>query len=99
MTRGPDVTRRPGRRATPPHPWSRAHRGPAVPEDAQPCDRHPGTTAEEARGWQAHTLGPFGLRVFGGGHFFLAGHRATVVELPAGQSHRARSGGATVRGG
>ncbi|MFE1198766.1 thioesterase II family protein [Streptomyces olivaceoviridis] len=62
-------------------------------------DSDPGTTIEEARAWRTHTLGPFGMRVFSGGHFFLADHRATVVDLLAGQLHRARSGGATVPGG
>jgi surfactin synthase thioesterase subunit len=61
-------------------------------------DSDPRTTPEEAGAWQTHTLGPFDLRVFGGGHFFLTDHRAAVDDLLAGHLHRARTTGATVLG-
>ncbi|MEW1693765.1 thioesterase II family protein [Streptomyces sp. NPDC091265] len=39
----------------------------------------PWTSVAEARGWSAHTTGDFSLRVFPGGHFYLAEHQAEVV--------------------
>ncbi|MFC7466536.1 thioesterase II family protein [Actinomadura keratinilytica] len=38
----------------------------------------PLTTVEEAERWRDHTTGPFRLRVFGGGHFFLTQHLDAV---------------------
>ncbi|WP_320774083.1 thioesterase II family protein [Streptomyces sp. CRN 30] len=38
----------------------------------------PLTTVAEAERWQDHTTGPFRLRVFGGGHFFLTQHLEAV---------------------
>ncbi|AQS72411.1 thioesterase II family protein [Streptomyces pactum] len=41
-------------------------------------DGDPLTTAEEAERWRDHTEGPFRLRVFTGGHFFLTQHLTAV---------------------
>ncbi|MFD6133230.1 thioesterase II family protein, partial [Streptomyces diastaticus] len=38
----------------------------------------PLTTVEEAGRWRDHTTGPFRLRVFAGGHFFLTQHLQAV---------------------
>ncbi|MFJ8150208.1 thioesterase II family protein [Streptomyces sp. NPDC096094] len=38
----------------------------------------PLTTVAEAERWQEHTTGPFRLRVFDGGHFFLTQHLSAV---------------------
>jgi surfactin synthase thioesterase subunit len=62
-------------------------------------DSDPGTPPEEAGAWRNHTLGPFRMRVFSGGHFFLTEHRAAVEDLLAGHLHRARATGAGVPGG
>ncbi|MFJ8495440.1 thioesterase II family protein [Streptomyces sp. NPDC094038] len=53
-------------------------------------DSDPRVTLEELGAWETHTLGPFGTRVFGGGHFFLADHREAVDDLLVGHLHRAR---------
>jgi surfactin synthase thioesterase subunit len=42
-------------------------------------DDDPRTTLDEARAWERHTTGRFALEVFGGGHFFLAGHQAAII--------------------
>ncbi|SFW75725.1 thioesterase II family protein [Amycolatopsis australiensis] len=44
-------------------------------------DADPKTTLAEARAWQDHTDGEFELKVFRGGHFFLADHQAEVLRL------------------
>ncbi|MGW2162060.1 thioesterase II family protein [Nonomuraea sp. NPDC001699] len=36
------------------------------------------TTVDEARAWNRHTEGPFRLRVFPGGHFFIIRHQQLV---------------------
>ncbi|WPB88507.1 thioesterase II family protein [Streptomyces malaysiensis] len=36
-------------------------------------------TVEEAAGWREHTAGNFGLRVFPGGHFYVADHGMAVA--------------------
>lgn len=36
------------------------------------------TSLEEAQAWREHTTGPFRLKVFPGGHFFLTEHSAAV---------------------
>jgi surfactin synthase thioesterase subunit len=46
-------------------------------------DRDPKTTMDEARAWAGHTTGPFDLRVFPGGHFFLTSHAAEVNRMLA----------------
>ncbi len=42
-------------------------------------DADPKCTVDEARQWQEHTSGRFGLRVWPGGHFYLAQHAAEVT--------------------
>ncbi|HEX5406866.1 MAG TPA: alpha/beta fold hydrolase [Pseudonocardiaceae bacterium] len=42
-------------------------------------DADPKTTPEEARAWSVHTTDRFDLRVFPGGHFYVADQRAAVV--------------------
>jgi hypothetical protein len=39
------------------------------------------TTPAEAQAWAGHTTGPFELRRFTGGHFFLVPRAAEVIEL------------------
>ena len=41
----------------------------------------PLVSADEAREWAQHTSGPFALRVFPGGHFFLTDHQRQVTQL------------------
>ncbi|RKR91930.1 surfactin synthase thioesterase subunit [Micromonospora pisi] len=41
-------------------------------------DVDPKVTLDEARAWGEHTTGPFDLRVYSGGHFFLSAHQASV---------------------
>jgi len=40
----------------------------------------PQATVEEAEAWREHTTGPFDLRVFPGGHFYLDQARAAVLK-------------------
>ncbi|MFI9201285.1 thioesterase II family protein [Streptomyces sp. NPDC053048] len=42
-------------------------------------DNDPKVTEEEARAWARHTEGSFELKVFPGGHFFLADHQQAVI--------------------
>ncbi|KOV62335.1 thioesterase II family protein [Streptomyces sp. MMG1121] len=42
-------------------------------------DDDPLTTIEEARAWSEHTAGEFDLKVFPGGHFYLAAQQAAVL--------------------
>jgi surfactin synthase thioesterase subunit len=44
-------------------------------------DADPKTTAAEARAWDAHTEGRFGIRTFAGGHFFLVRYQAEINEI------------------
>jgi surfactin synthase thioesterase subunit len=44
-------------------------------------DRDPMVTVEEAREWRRHTSGAFDLRVFPGGHFYLDGQWAAVLDM------------------
>jgi surfactin synthase thioesterase subunit len=44
-------------------------------------DDDPGVTPADAADWAQHTTGPFQLRVFRGGHFYLADHAREVAEL------------------
>jgi len=50
-------------------------------------DNDPKTTLDEAKAWATHTSGPFDLRVFPGGHFFLNDHADEIIRdtmnLPA----------------
>lgn len=47
-------------------------------------DSDPHTTVEEASAWAEHSTGPFDLRVFAGGHFFLDAHRPEVTRTVLG---------------
>ncbi|MGC9544521.1 thioesterase II family protein [Streptomyces sp. UG1] len=40
----------------------------------------PQVTTAEAADWATHTTGPFELRTFPGGHFYLDAHRAAVLD-------------------
>jgi surfactin synthase thioesterase subunit len=42
-------------------------------------DRDPKAAPEEVAQWREMTSGPFGLRVYPGGHFYLADHQERVV--------------------
>lgn len=42
-------------------------------------DDDPQVTLDEARAWGHHTSGPFDLRVFPGGHFYLNNQAAEVI--------------------
>jgi pyochelin biosynthesis protein PchC len=44
-------------------------------------DSDPAVTLAEAQKWQDHTTGPFDLRSFTGGHFYLTGHQREVIAL------------------
>ncbi|MER6468874.1 thioesterase II family protein [Streptomyces collinus] len=44
-------------------------------------DADPQVTEAEAGAWREHTTGPFDLRVFTGGHFYLNQHAGEVVAL------------------
>ncbi|RRQ79060.1 thioesterase II family protein [Streptomyces griseofuscus] len=44
-------------------------------------DDDPKVTVAEAAAWSEHTEGPFALKVFPGGHFFLAEHQPEIIRL------------------
>jgi len=44
-------------------------------------DSDPRTSRDEAEAWRSHTTGAFDIRVFPGGHFFLANHQAEITNL------------------
>ncbi|MFL6127557.1 MAG: thioesterase II family protein [Mycobacteriales bacterium] len=44
-------------------------------------DTDPHVTRDEARAWAEHTSGPFELRVFSGGHFYLTDHQRQVAGI------------------
>lgn len=44
-------------------------------------DADPVVTPDEASAWAEHTTGPFELRVFAGGHFYLADHQRQVIDI------------------
>lgn len=44
-------------------------------------DHDPMVTLDEARAWAAHTTGPYTLRVFAGGHFYLTDHQQKIVGI------------------
>jgi surfactin synthase thioesterase subunit len=54
------------------------------PVTALTGDSDPKTTMDEARAWARHTTGPFDLRVFSGGHFYLTAHADEISRLLAG---------------
>ncbi|MGW5719452.1 thioesterase II family protein [Amycolatopsis sp. NPDC003865] len=53
----------------------------ATPITVLTGDADPKTTLDEARAWAGHTDGEFELKVFRGGHFFLADHQPEVLRL------------------
>lgn len=55
----------------------------SCPITALTGDADPLACVEEVTAWRDHTEGPFRLRVFGGGHFYLDEHRPQVVDLLA----------------
>ncbi|MEW1864582.1 alpha/beta fold hydrolase [Streptomyces sp. NBC_00669] len=48
----------------------------------------PHVTADEAEAWREHTTGPYEVRVYPGGHFFLTTHATAVTELIAARITR-----------
>lgn len=44
-------------------------------------DRDPRTTMDDARAWETHSAPGFDVRVFRGGHFFVADHWPAVADL------------------
>ncbi|MDX3538892.1 alpha/beta fold hydrolase [Streptomyces sp. MB09-01] len=60
--------------------------GPALtsPVTVLTGDSDPEVTAEEAAAWADHTVGPFALHRFPGGHFYLNEHVAEVIALIRG---------------
>ncbi|MFJ5222672.1 thioesterase II family protein [Streptomyces sp. NPDC088400] len=54
-------------------------------------DSDPRTTLDEADAWREHTEGAFRVKVFPGGHFFLADHQAEVNSEIARELEAARS--------
>jgi len=46
-------------------------------------DADPKVTVDEAHDWAAHTSGPFDLKLFSGGHFFLQEHQREVLAVLA----------------
>jgi surfactin synthase thioesterase subunit len=48
-------------------------------------DSDPKVTVDEARAWADHTTGGFELHTFSGGHFYLAQHQRTVINLISDQ--------------
>lgn len=44
-------------------------------------DADPKVTVDEAQSWSEHTTGTFELQTFSGGHFYLAGHQTSVINL------------------
>jgi len=52
----------------------------ACPVTALMGSADPQATVEEAEAWREHTTGPFDLRVFPGGHFYLDQARAEVLK-------------------
>jgi pyochelin biosynthesis protein PchC len=44
-------------------------------------DNDPQVTLAEAQTWQDHTTGPFDMKTFTGGHFYLTAHQREVIAL------------------
>jgi pyochelin biosynthesis protein PchC len=49
-------------------------------------DNDPQVSLSEVEKWREHTTGPFFVRVFGGGHFYLDSHREEVARLLLGSA-------------
>ncbi|MFC6881622.1 MULTISPECIES: thioesterase II family protein [Actinomadura] len=64
-------------------------------------DRDPQVTRDEALAWAEHSSGPFDLRVFPGGHFYLVEHGPRVIQALADDlaAVRVPSGAGGVAGG
>ena len=54
---------------------------PSCPILALVGDADPLTSEADAAAWRAHTTGDFSLRTYAGGHFYLAAHQASLVDL------------------
>ncbi|MFI6024491.1 thioesterase II family protein [Amycolatopsis magusensis] len=52
----------------------------SCPVFAMVGDDDPKATVEEAGGWAQHTSGPFELKVFPGGHFYLNEHTPAILD-------------------
>ncbi|MQS14894.1 thioesterase [Streptomyces kaniharaensis] len=52
-------------------------------------DQDPRVDLEQAAAWRDHTIGSFDLRVFPGGHFYLAEHEREVLATVTAQLDRA----------
>ncbi|MFR9787673.1 thioesterase II family protein [Streptomyces sp. MB22_4] len=52
-----------------------------TPITALTGDTDPRVTPDEARAWRTHTTGPFDLKVFPGGHFYLTDRIAELSQL------------------
>lgn len=55
----------------------------AAPITAIIGDSDPKVTTDEARAWAGHSTGPFDIRIFPGGHFYLVDQGPEVVRLIA----------------
>jgi pyochelin biosynthetic protein PchC len=53
----------------------------SCPVTALVGDADPLVTLDEARAWAEETTGPFALRVFAGGHFYLTDHLRQVTQI------------------
>ncbi|MER6739206.1 thioesterase II family protein [Streptomyces puniciscabiei] len=51
----------------------------SCPLTALTGDDDPGVTLDEARAWAEHSAGPFDLKVFPGGHFYLNAQQSAVL--------------------
>jgi surfactin synthase thioesterase subunit len=56
----------------------------ACPITALTGDADPNNSIDDVSAWRAHSTGPFELKVFAGGHFFLDAHRTEVVQTVSG---------------
>ena len=54
-------------------------------------DSDPRTSRDEAEAWREHTTAGFDIRVFPGGHFFLANHQAEITSLVSGTLSASKS--------
>ncbi|WP_308013140.1 thioesterase II family protein [Streptomyces griseocarneus] len=59
------------------------------PVVAMTGDADPKVTLDEVAAWERHTEGPFELKVYPGGHFYLADHQQAVTEEIAGRLRQA----------
>ncbi|MFE9107941.1 thioesterase II family protein [Actinomadura geliboluensis] len=71
--------------------------GLTCPINALMGESDPRVTLDEARAWREHTDGPFSIRSFPGGHFFVADRVAEVVKVMADDLAPLARGGAEDR--